>query len=82
MRFLCISYYMATTAICKYWHSSDIMPEGHRPKGIMSLLCQYLHMRMRGHVMTNLLHGNGMHFLGDSDVYGHESLFMTHFFQI
>ena len=29
--------------------------------------------------MTNLLHGNGMHFLGDYDVYGHESLFMTHF---
>ena len=30
-------------------------------------------------VITNLLHGNGMHFLGDGDVYGHESLFMTHF---
>ena len=26
----------------KYWHSSDVMPEGRRPKGITSLLCQYL----------------------------------------
>ena len=26
----------------KYWHSSDVMPEGRRPEGITSLLCQYL----------------------------------------
>ena len=25
-----------------YWHSSDVMPEGRRPNGITSLLCQYL----------------------------------------
>ena len=58
----------------KYWHSSDVMPKGRRPEGITSLLCQYLHMRTRGHAITNLLHDNGMHFLGDGDVYGHGPL--------
>ena len=25
----------------KYWHSSDVWPEGRRPEGFMELLCKY-----------------------------------------
>ena len=48
-----INYYMAPRAhnYAKYWHSSDVMPEGRTV--VTSLLFQYLAYGTRGHVITN-----------------------------
>ena len=41
----------------RYWHSSDVKPEGRRPEGFTSLLCQYLPCgRREARVITSLLH--------------------------
>ena len=34
----------------------------------------YVTTAHEGHVITNLLHDNGMHFLGDGDLYGHYTI--------
>ena len=63
MTSICISYYMATSAVCG-------------PRALRHYCASIWHMRMRGHAITNLLHDNGMHFLEDGDVYGHGPLKM------
>ena len=52
----------------------DVDPRATCISYYMATSASIWHMRTRDHVITNLLHDNGMHFVGDSDVYGHELL--------